>query len=124
MQKTAYDVRISDWSSDVCSSDLERGIAYTDNLLMSYHSKVLIDVHHGEHQGLSFRVFEALSFGKKLITTNQQIRRYDFYHPNNISIWGNHTMDELEAFLAAPVIPALPHVLEKDRKSTRLNSSH
>src|SRR3546814_16273581 len=24
MQKTAYDVRISDWSSDVCSSDLAR----------------------------------------------------------------------------------------------------
>src|SRR3546814_5516671 len=24
-QKTAYEVRISDWSSDVCSSDLERG---------------------------------------------------------------------------------------------------
>src|SRR3546814_10029983 len=23
-QKTAYDMRISDWSSDVCSSDLER----------------------------------------------------------------------------------------------------
>src|SRR3546814_2594954 len=23
MQKTAYDVRISDWSSDVCSSDLD-----------------------------------------------------------------------------------------------------
>src|SRR3546814_18633164 len=25
MQKTAYDVRISDWSSDVCSSDLRVG---------------------------------------------------------------------------------------------------
>src|SRR3546814_10019274 len=24
MQKTAYEVRISDWSSDVCSSDLRR----------------------------------------------------------------------------------------------------
>src|SRR3546814_9721562 len=24
MQKTAYDLRISDWSSDVCSSDLQR----------------------------------------------------------------------------------------------------
>src|SRR3546814_17502868 len=24
-QKTAYEMRISDWSSDVCSSDLERG---------------------------------------------------------------------------------------------------
>src|SRR3546814_998220 len=25
-QKTAYEMRISDWSSDVCSSDLKRGI--------------------------------------------------------------------------------------------------
>src|SRR3546814_8870871 len=28
-QKTAYDVRISDWSSDVCSSDLVPFHAYT-----------------------------------------------------------------------------------------------
>src|SRR3546814_4398159 len=27
-QKTAYDMRISDWSSDVCSSDLESGDAF------------------------------------------------------------------------------------------------
>src|SRR3546814_8469975 len=27
MQKTAYEMRISDWSSDVCSSDLGRGAA-------------------------------------------------------------------------------------------------
>src|SRR3546814_522768 len=27
-QKTAYEMRISDWSSDVCSSDLEAGIAF------------------------------------------------------------------------------------------------
>src|SRR3546814_3077613 len=26
-QKTAYEMRISDWSSDVCSSDLEGGLA-------------------------------------------------------------------------------------------------
>src|SRR3546814_8770701 len=26
-QKTAYEMRISDWSSDVCSSDLARGAA-------------------------------------------------------------------------------------------------
>src|SRR3546814_7097211 len=26
-QKTAYEMRISDWSSDVCSSDLRRGTA-------------------------------------------------------------------------------------------------
>src|SRR3546814_11738242 len=32
MQKTAYDMRISDWSSDVCSSDL--GMTVEDNLRM------------------------------------------------------------------------------------------
>src|SRR3546814_2092791 len=29
-QKTAYEMRISDWSSDVCSSDLE-GASYSSN---------------------------------------------------------------------------------------------
>src|SRR3546814_2373419 len=31
-QKTAYDVRISDWSSDVCSSDLTRFMGVTATL--------------------------------------------------------------------------------------------
>src|SRR3546814_3057003 len=29
-QKTAYEMRISDWSSDVCSSDLLPGASYAD----------------------------------------------------------------------------------------------
>src|SRR3546814_7608505 len=31
-QKTAYEMRISDWSSDVCSSDLFNQYAFTGNL--------------------------------------------------------------------------------------------
>src|SRR3546814_1926470 len=31
-QKTAYEMRISDWSSDVCSSDLKLKSTYTDAL--------------------------------------------------------------------------------------------
>src|SRR3546814_3255529 len=31
-QKTAYEMRISDWSSDVCSSDLRDGLAAPDRL--------------------------------------------------------------------------------------------
>src|SRR3546814_19969506 len=34
-QKTAYEMRISDWSSDVCSSDLAEGIAQVDDQLGS-----------------------------------------------------------------------------------------
>src|SRR3546814_10188557 len=32
-QKTAYDMRISDWSSDVCSSDLLIGVHLQENQL-------------------------------------------------------------------------------------------
>src|SRR3546814_14696616 len=31
-QKTAYEMRISDWSSDVCSSDLGRSVSYSELL--------------------------------------------------------------------------------------------
>src|SRR3546814_17402426 len=31
-QKTAYEMRISDWSSDVCSSDLDDGSDYGDQI--------------------------------------------------------------------------------------------
>src|SRR3546814_7637202 len=36
-QKTAYEMRISDWSSDVCSSDLWRPRSEDDLLRYSYH---------------------------------------------------------------------------------------
>src|SRR3546814_1978122 len=35
-QKTAYEMRISDWSSDVCSSDLESYIASANSRLANY----------------------------------------------------------------------------------------
>src|SRR3546814_191943 len=31
-QKTAYEMRISDWSSDVCSSDLHRRVIFFDDI--------------------------------------------------------------------------------------------
>src|SRR3546814_5726132 len=34
-QKTAYEMRISDWSSDVCSSDLDREVARVSTPLLS-----------------------------------------------------------------------------------------
>src|SRR3546814_4919208 len=33
-QKTAYEMRISDWSSDVCSSDLALGVALADYVIV------------------------------------------------------------------------------------------
>ncbi len=46
--------------------------------------------------GLSFRVFEALGNKKKLITTYNLIKEYDFYNENNTAIISkeNYTMDK------------------------------
>src|SRR3546814_5987401 len=41
-QKTAYEMRISDWSSDVCSSDLENGSPQTNRLLRRYKDATFI----------------------------------------------------------------------------------
>src|SRR3546814_12544544 len=51
MQKTAYDVRISDWSSDVCSSDLLRikniqlnsNTITSDDNTMQVHSSATVE---------------------------------------------------------------------------------
>jgi hypothetical protein len=49
-------------------------------------SLVLIDIQRGNQNGLSFRVFEALGYQKKLITSNSDIVNYDFYNKNNICV--------------------------------------
>lgn len=49
-------------------------------------SKVLLDINRIGQTGLTFRVFESLGLHKKLITTNVDIKNYDFYNPNNILI--------------------------------------
>lgn len=49
-------------------------------------SKVLLDINRFNQTGLTFRVFESLGLGKKLITTNSDIKNYDFYNPNNILV--------------------------------------
>lgn len=49
-------------------------------------SKVIIDLMREGQAGLSFRIFEAMALGKKIITDNQSIKTYDFYRPENFLI--------------------------------------
>src|SRR3546814_12190233 len=55
-QKTAYEMRISDWSSDVCSSDLRRGDEETDRLHLAVRKRaaVLQRQHHRGGGGFVF----------------------------------------------------------------------
>lgn len=62
------------------------------------NSKIILDVQKTVQKGLTFRVFEAIGFRKKLITTNTDIVNYDFYNPNNIFVWTEGSKDIPDAF--------------------------
>lgn len=49
-------------------------------------SNVIIDIEHQGQEGLTMRTIETLGAAKKLITTNKNIKEYDFYNETNILI--------------------------------------
>lgn len=77
-------------------------ITYEENLKEVFESSILIDIQNPVHNGLSFRIFEGLGYDKKVITTNTEVKNYDFYHPNNILIWNNQNEKEILDFIECP----------------------
>lgn len=49
-------------------------------------SKVILDIQHPKQTGLTIRTIEVLGAKKKIITTNKNIKEYDFYNIDNVSI--------------------------------------
>jgi hypothetical protein len=56
------------------------------NAELTLKSRILIDIQHPTQSGLTMRTIEALAAKCKLITTNSDIKKYDFYDANNILI--------------------------------------
>lgn len=62
----------------------------------------ILEIMQEEQHGLTLRTMEALFFQKKLVTTNLEIKRYYFYHPDNIFILGHDALEGLPAFMNKP----------------------
>lgn len=92
---------------------IQKPLSFKENLEMTKQSRILVDFVIGAHKGLSLRVFEALGFRKKLITTNAEIVQYDFYHPDNIYVLTENNLDGLPEFLAQPHHEIDPNIREK-----------
>jgi len=71
---------------------------------MLRRSRFVLDLQKRIQRGLTFRVFEAMGYRKKLITTNADIVSYDFYHPNNIFIWREDTVSLPSSFFESPYV--------------------
>lgn len=78
-------------------------LTYLEVLDKIRSTDIIVDFADSIHQGLSFRIFESIGFSKKIITTNAEVRNYDFYDPNNILIWDSSVkISELQNFLSEP----------------------
>lgn len=62
-------------------------------------SRIVLDAQHPKQTGLTMRTLETLGARRKLITTNQYVKEYDFYNPNNILIVDRNNPIIIEEFL-------------------------
>lgn len=76
-------------------------IAFDEVSEIFFSSRSIIDVQHPNQKGLTMRTFEVLGSCRKLITTNSDIKNYDFYNSNNILVIDRENIDKaaIEQFL-------------------------
>ncbi len=63
-----------------------KSLSLQENCDLVKSSNIILDINHPKQIGLTMRTIETLGAQKKLITTNKDIRNYDFYNENNILI--------------------------------------
>lgn len=66
------------------------------------NTKVILDLPHPLQNGLTMRTIEAVGANKKLITTNEDIKNYDFYDEDNICILDKENIDIEDDFFEKP----------------------
>jgi hypothetical protein len=62
-------------------------------------SDVVIDICNSYQNGLTMRTIEAVGLRKKIVTNNNNISQYPFYHPNNVLLISEMTDVKLQCFL-------------------------
>src|SRR3546814_9571127 len=109
-QKTAYEMRISDWSSDVCSSDLPTYLIRT-----AVGRYVMRKKPAGELLASAHRIDREYRIMAALHGVIPVPRMLHLCLDETVIGQAFYLMDHVEGRIAADA---------RDRKSTRLNSSH
>src|SRR3546814_6224444 len=110
-QKTAYEMRISDWSSDVCSSDLVGD---------SHRSRLSSP----KITGMRLWIRATRSFAWQVITAKVRVQSPDFGFFQFSQIAATPNARRSRRPTAKGCLGPWPEGRRQDRKSTRLNSSH
>ena len=91
----------------------EKPISYEQILEKIGNSRCIIDVGQKEQNGLTIRTLEAMFYQKKMLTTNRKISEEEFYDKDNVFIWGKDNIEDLKAFMDAPIKSIPDDILRK-----------
>jgi len=84
-------------------------------------SKACLDSQHPSQSGLTMRTIEVLGANRKMITTNQYVRYYDFFRESNIQIVDiNKPIIDLQ-FISSPFEKIASEIYEKYSLSSWIN---
>lgn len=76
----------------------------TDEIVELYNnSNIILDINHPGQKGLTMRTFEALGAGKKMVTTNAEVKKYPFYCPEIFYVIDRNNIQLETDFFNKPV---------------------
>ena len=76
-------------------------------------SVAVLDINKPFQDGLTMRTFETLAMGRKLMTTNPDIRNYPFYNPKNILVVSRDHIELQPDFFTSDFQEIPENILEK-----------
>jgi hypothetical protein len=76
-------------------------------------SNVILDINHPGQKGLTMRTFEAMGAGKKIITTNSEVKKYCFYRPSNILVIDREKIELSKSFFISNFEPVSEKIYDK-----------
>ncbi|WP_430618207.1 oligosaccharide biosynthesis protein Alg14 [Enterococcus sp. DIV1054d] len=87
-------------------------LSYSEYLRLVAKSRGILELLRAGQQGVTLRTFESMYFQKKLVTGNDVIFDYQCYHPDNIFLLSQRSLDELPEFLNQPYQSVSPEILD------------
>ena len=88
-------------------------LPYDEVQKIRHDSNIILDIHHRNQSGLTIRTIETIALGKKIATTNSDIKHYDFYDPHNIFILNRKNLKIPALFFKTPYRPLPKNIIHR-----------